>query len=46
MEGKDDELLEERVREGRFTPAQVTTVRAEGRRVVAELDAGVRGLTP
>jgi len=39
---KDDELLEERVREGRFTPAQVTAVRAEGRRVVAELDAGRR----
>ena len=37
---KDEELLEVRVREGRFTPAQVDAVRAEGRRVAAELDAG------
>jgi len=39
---KDDELLEERVREGRFTPAQAQAARAEGRRVAAELDAGRR----
>ena len=29
-----------RVREGRLTPAQVDAVRAEGRRVADELDAG------
>jgi hypothetical protein len=41
-EWKDDELLDERVREGRFTPEQAAAVRAEGRRVAAELDAGRR----
>lgn len=39
---KDDELLEERVREGRFTTEQVAAIRAEGARVAAELDAGRR----
>jgi len=39
---KDDELLEQRVREGRFTAAQVEATRAEGRRIVRELDAGQR----
>ena len=39
---KDDELLEERVREGRFTPAQVDEIRAIGARVAADLDAGRR----
>jgi len=39
---KDDELLEERVREGRYTPGQVAATRAEGTRIVAELDSGRR----
>jgi hypothetical protein len=39
---KDDELLEQRIREGRYTPEQVAATRAEGRRVAAELDAGRR----
>jgi hypothetical protein len=39
---KDDELLEERVREGRFTAEQVAAIRGEGARVAAELDAGRR----
>jgi hypothetical protein len=37
---KDDEELEERVREGRFTAAEVTDIRAEGTRIGAMLDAG------
>lgn len=37
---KDDELLDLRVREGRFTPEQAEAFRAEGRRVGAMLDAG------
>lgn len=41
-EWKDDELLEVRVAEGRFTPAQVAQFRAEGRRIVAQLEAGER----
>ncbi|HEY2327776.1 MAG TPA: hypothetical protein VGH52_09855, partial [Gaiellaceae bacterium] len=41
-EWKDDELLEERVREGRFSPEQVKAIRAEGRRIARELDAGRR----
>ena len=39
---KDAELVDERVREGRLTPAQAAAVRAEGERVAAELDAGRR----
>jgi hypothetical protein len=39
---KDEELLEQRVREGRFTDEQVEAIRAEGRRIAAELDAGRR----
>jgi uncharacterized protein DUF402 len=39
---KDDELLEERVREGRFTAEQAAAFRAEGRRIVAALDAGTQ----
>jgi spore germination cell wall hydrolase CwlJ-like protein len=35
-------VLEERVREGRFTQEQVEATRAEGRRVAAALDAGRR----
>ena len=41
-EWKDDDVLEERVSEGRFTAAQIAAVRAEGRRVGALLDAGER----
>ncbi len=39
-EWKDDHLLEQRVREGRYTPAQVAAVRAEGQRVARDLDRG------
>ena len=39
-------MLEERIREGRFTPAQVEETWAEGRRVVAELEAGRRWWDP
>jgi Protein of unknown function (DUF402) len=39
-EWKDDELLDVRVAEGRFTAEQATRARAEGRRVGALLDAG------
>jgi hypothetical protein len=41
-EWKDEGLLEQRVREGRFTPEQVARVRAEGARLAAELEAGRR----
>ncbi len=41
-EWKDEKLLDERVREGRFTPEQARAIRAEGERVSAELDAGRR----
>jgi predicted RNA-binding protein associated with RNAse of E/G family len=41
-EWKDDELLDQRVREGRFTGAQAAEIRAEGRRIAADLDAGRR----
>jgi hypothetical protein len=37
---KDDELLEVRVDEGRFTTAQAEQFRAEGRRIGALIDAG------
>jgi len=39
---KDAELLEERVREGRFTPAEADAIRAEGHRVATALDRGER----
>src|SRR5881227_2050043 len=39
---KDDELLDQRVREGRFTQDQARAIRAEAARVTAELDAGRR----
>jgi hypothetical protein len=39
---KDEELLELRVREGRFTAEQVDAIRNSGRRIAAELDAGRR----
>ncbi len=41
-EWKDDELLEQRLREGRFTAAQVAAIRAEGARIAADLDEGRR----
>jgi Protein of unknown function (DUF402) len=37
---KDDEVLEQRVREGRHTSEQVAATRAEAKRVTDELDAG------
>ena len=37
---KDWDLLEARVREGRFTEAEAETIRAEGERLVAELEEG------
>jgi len=39
---KDDELLDVRVREGRFTQDQARATRREAARVTAELDAGRR----
>jgi hypothetical protein len=42
LELKDDELLDVRVREGRFTQDQADATRAEARRLVADLDAGRR----
>jgi hypothetical protein len=45
-EWKDAEKLDERVREGRYTPKQVEDTLAEGRRVAAELDAGRRWWDP
>jgi Protein of unknown function (DUF402) len=39
---KDEELLEQRIREGRFTAAEVAEIRAEGGRIGEELDAGRR----
>ena len=41
-EWKDEELLERRVEEGRFTAEQVVEIRAEGARIAYELDAGRR----
>ena len=41
-EWKDDEVLEQRIDEGRFTPEQVAAVRVEGWRVADLLDAGER----
>ena len=39
---KDDHVMEERIREGRFTPSQVAATRAEAERITDELDAGRR----
>jgi hypothetical protein len=39
---KDDELLDVRVREGRFTQDQARAIRREAARITAELDAGRR----
>jgi hypothetical protein len=40
LKWKDEELLDQRVQEGRYTAEQVAATREEGRRVAAELDAG------
>ena len=39
---KDDDVLEDRVSEGRFTAAEIEEIRAEGARIGAMLDAGNR----
>jgi hypothetical protein len=39
---KDDDVMEERVREGRFTTQQVADARALAARITGELDAGER----
>ena len=39
---KDAEVLDERVREGRFTQAEVDGVRRDGERLAADLGAGRR----
>jgi hypothetical protein len=41
-EWKDAELLDRRVAEGRYSAEQVEAIRAEGRRIASELDAGRR----
>jgi hypothetical protein len=46
VELKDDELLDVRVREGRFTQDQARAVRAEGERIQSELAAGRRWWDP
>jgi hypothetical protein len=46
VELKDDELLDVRVREGRFTEDQAHAVRAEGERIQRELRAGHRWWDP
>jgi predicted RNA-binding protein associated with RNAse of E/G family len=38
----DDDVLEERIHEGRFTGEQVAATRTEAKRVTDELDAGRR----
>ena len=43
---KDDELLDVRVQEGRFTEDQARATRAEAARIAAELDAGRRWWDP
>jgi hypothetical protein len=45
-ERKDEELLDERLREGRFTAEQLVEIRAEGARIEAELAAGRRWWDP
>jgi hypothetical protein len=39
---KDDDMLEQRIDEGRFTPTQVAATRAEAKRIPDDLDAGRR----
>jgi len=39
---KDDHVLEDRVREGRYTSEQVTATRAEAQRIIEEVEAGNR----
>jgi hypothetical protein len=39
---KDEEVLEQRISEGRFTSRQVADIRTEGRRVTDDLDRGTK----
>jgi Protein of unknown function (DUF402) len=39
---KDDHVLEDRIREGRFTPEQVAATRAEASRIIEDVEAGNR----
>lgn len=39
---KDDELMDQRVAEGRWTAERVADIRADGRRIAARLEAGER----
>jgi protein associated with RNAse G/E len=39
---KDDELLEGEIESGRWTPAEVAAIRAEGAQITADLEAGRR----
>jgi hypothetical protein len=43
---KDDELLELRIREGRFTAERVAAIRAEGKRIADQLRGGIRWWDP
>jgi hypothetical protein len=42
IEWKDAEVLEQRMREGRYTPDQIAATRAEATGITAELEAGKR----
>jgi Protein of unknown function (DUF402) len=37
---KDSELLDQRLREGRFTPSEAREIRAEGQRIIREVGSG------
>jgi predicted RNA-binding protein associated with RNAse of E/G family len=39
---KDDDVLEQRIAEGRFTSEQIADVRDEARRITRDLEAGIR----
>ncbi len=39
---KDDHVLEDRIREGRYTPEQVAATRAEASRIIEDVEAGNR----
>lgn len=43
---KDDELMEQRVREGRYSVAEVAAIRAQGRELAAMVDAGTTWWDP
>lgn len=42
LEWKDEDLLEQRAHEGRFTPKQAANVRAEAARIATEVETGCR----